>query len=83
MTQTNQDPKDPTVSFTLEMPLSAVNFLLQTLDRNPLNASVMQVAELIKIIQKQVQAGASSGEIERAGGTSSEDDDQVIDFAPA
>lgn len=44
-------PEDPSVSLTL--PLSSVNFILESLNRNPAQAPVMQVATLITKIQEQ------------------------------
>lgn len=42
---------DPEI--TLKLPLSAVNFLISTADRNPLGGSVMQVSNLINSLRKQ------------------------------
>ena len=43
--------EDPSVSLIL--PLSSVNFILESLNRNPAQAPVMQVAALITKIQDQ------------------------------
>ena len=43
--------EDPKVLLTL--PLSAVNFIIETLNRNPVGGQVMQVAGLISRIQLQ------------------------------
>jgi len=43
------------LSIDLKLGLSAVNFILQTLDKNPLGGSVMEVATLIQAIRSQTQ----------------------------
>jgi hypothetical protein len=43
--------QDPIVQFAL--PISKVNFILQSLDKNPLGASVAAVSQLMVEIQEQ------------------------------
>lgn len=45
--------EDPVIS--LNLPLSAANFVLASLDKNPLGVSVMQVAALIGDIGRQAE----------------------------
>lgn len=47
-------PADPTIR--LELPLSLVNFILETLNLNPKGGQVMQVAAGINMIRGQTEA---------------------------
>jgi hypothetical protein len=44
-----------TQNITLTVPLDTVNFILATLDKNPLSAPVMQVANLINGLKQQAE----------------------------
>jgi hypothetical protein len=50
----NTAPTDPTIR--LELPLSLVNFVLETLNINPKGGQVMQVAAGINMIRSQTEA---------------------------
>ena len=50
---TNTAPADPTIR--LELPLSLVNFVLETLNLNPKGGQVMQVAAGINMIRSQTE----------------------------
>lgn len=50
----NTAPADPTIR--LELPLSLVNFVLETLNLNPKGGQVMQVAAGINMIRGQTEA---------------------------
>jgi len=45
---------DLEMNVSMSLPLGTVNFILETLNKNPLSAPVMEVAALINLIQDQV-----------------------------
>ena len=45
---------DLEMNVSMSLPLGTVNFILETLNKNPLSAPVMEVASLINLIQDQV-----------------------------
>ena len=45
---------DLEMNVSMSLPLGTVNFILETLNKNPLSAPVMEVASLINMIQDQV-----------------------------
>jgi len=55
--QTAEQTGDPFI--TLRLRLSSVNFTLQTLDRNPLGAPVMQTANLIADLRRQTETAVA------------------------
>lgn len=50
-----QKPEDD-IEIVLRLPLSTVNFTLNTLNKNPLGGDVMSVASLITVITSQAEA---------------------------
>jgi hypothetical protein len=45
---------------TIKLPINAINVVLQTLDKNPLGVSVMQMSNLIAAVKNQADAQVKS-----------------------
>lgn len=61
-----QKPEDD-IEIVLRLPLSTVNFVLNTLNKNPLGGEVMPVASLITVITSQAEAQVREWQAKAAG----------------